>query len=38
MVSYIALADEQAHKTLSPRDIRGCETVADLGRLVGVSF
>ncbi len=37
MVSYIALADDRFGKTLSPRDIRGCQTVQDLAKLVGLA-
>ena len=37
MVSFIALADEHFGKTLSPRLFAGCDTVADLGKLVGFS-
>jgi acyl carrier protein len=36
MVSLIALADEKFGKSLSPRQIAGSETVADLERLVGL--
>lgn len=36
MVSFIAFADEHFGKTLSPRQFAGCETIGDLGRLVGI--
>jgi acyl carrier protein len=36
MVSFIAFADEHFSKALSPRQFVGCDTIADLGRLVGV--
>lgn len=36
MVSFIAFADEHFGKTLSPRLFSTCDTVADLGKLVGV--
>lgn len=36
MVSFIAFADENFDKTLSPRDIAKCDTVDDLGKLAGV--
>lgn len=37
IVSFIAFADEQFQKTLSPRQFTTCETLDDLGRLVGVA-
>jgi acyl carrier protein len=37
MVSFIALGDEHFGKTLSPRLFATCETVNDLGRLVGIA-
>jgi len=36
MVSFVAFADEHFGKTLSPRQFASCDTVSDLGRLVGV--
>lgn len=36
MMSFIAFGDEQFQKTLSPRQFAACETVNDLGKLVGV--
>lgn len=36
MVSFIAFADEQFSKRVSPRDIAAATTVDDLGKLVGV--
>ena len=36
MVSFIAFADEYMEKTLSPRTIGPCETVAELARVAGV--
>jgi acyl carrier protein len=36
MVSFIAFGDEHFQKTLSPRQFVTCETVNDLGKLVGV--
>ncbi len=37
VVSFIALADEHFGKNLSPRLFGTCDTVADLGKLVGVA-
>ncbi len=37
MVSFIAFGDEHFEKSLSPRLFGSCETVDDLGRLVGVT-
>ena len=37
MVSFIAFAHEHFGKTLSPRLFTTCDTVADLGKLVGVT-
>ena len=37
IVSFIAFGDEHFSKTLSPRQMTACETVNDLGRLVGVA-
>jgi acyl carrier protein len=37
MMSFIAFGDEHFGKNLSPRQFAACETVADLGRLVGVT-
>jgi acyl carrier protein len=36
MVSFITFGDEHFHKTLSPRQFATCETVNDLGKLLGV--
>ncbi len=36
MMGYIALADTASGKKLSPRQIRECETVADLAQLAGI--
>ena len=36
MLSFKAFGDEHFQKTLSPRQFATCETVSDLGRLVGV--
>lgn len=36
MIGFIAFGDEQFEKTLSPRQVGACETVKDLGALVGV--
>jgi acyl carrier protein len=36
MMSFIAFADEDFNKILSPRQFAGCETVDDLGKLLGV--
>ena len=36
LVSFIAFADEHFQKTLSPRQFATCDTVDDLGKLVGV--
>ena len=36
MISFIAFGDEHFKKTLSPRLFIGCDTVNDLGKLVGV--
>jgi acyl carrier protein len=38
MVSFIAFAHEHFGKTLSPRQFGACDTVEDLGKLVGVSW
>jgi acyl carrier protein len=36
MMSFIAFGDEHFKKTLSPRLFTNCDTVNDLGKLVGV--
>lgn len=36
MMSFIALADEKFDKQISPRAFVNCETVDDLGKLVGL--
>ena len=36
MMSFIAFADEDFNKILSPRQFVGCQTVNDLGKLLGV--
>ncbi len=36
MVEYIALADSNKGAKLSPRQIRDCNTVDDLGKLAGI--
>ena len=36
LVSFITFGDEHFHKTLSPRQFAGCDTVNDLGKLLGV--
>lgn len=36
MMGYIALADTASGKKLSPRQIRECETLADLAKLAGI--
>ena len=36
MMSFIALADEKFDKQVSPRAFTTCETVDDLGKLVGL--
>jgi acyl carrier protein len=37
MVSFIAFAHEHFGKTLSPRLFATCDTVDDLGKLVGIT-
>jgi len=37
LVSFIAFVDEYLGKTLSPRVIGPCETIADLARVAGVT-
>jgi acyl carrier protein len=37
LVSFIAFVDESLGKTLSPRVIGPCETIADLARVAGVN-
>jgi acyl carrier protein len=37
LVSFIAFVDEYLEKTLSPRAIAPCRTVADLARVAGVN-
>ena len=37
MMSFIAFADEKFGKQVSPRSFVNCETVDDLGKLVGVN-
>ena len=37
MVSFMAFAHEHFRKTLSPRLFANCETVDDLGKLVGIT-
>ena len=37
MVSFIAFADEHLGKTLSPRVIAPCQTIAELARVAGVN-
>lgn len=36
MMGFIAFGDEHFQKTLSPRQFATCDTVNDLGKLVGV--
>lgn len=36
MLGYIALADSNSGVKLSPRQIRDCNSIDDLGRLAGV--
>jgi acyl carrier protein len=36
MFSFITFGDEHFQKTLTPRQFATCETVNDLGKLVGV--
>ena len=36
MIGYIALADSNNGVKLSPRQIRDCNSVDDLGRLAGI--
>jgi acyl carrier protein len=36
VMSFIAFGDEYFGKILSPRQFAGCETVGDLGALLGV--
>jgi len=36
MMSFIAFGDEHFQKTLSPRQFAACQTVNDLGNLLGV--
>lgn len=36
MVSFIALADENFNKRVSPREIAAADTVDDLGKLLGL--
>ncbi|MFN7544153.1 MAG: phosphopantetheine-binding protein [Acidobacteriota bacterium] len=36
MIGYLALADSASGKKLSPRQIRECETIADLAQLAGI--
>lgn len=36
LVSFIAFGDEHFQKTLSPRQFATCDTINDLGKLVGV--
>jgi acyl carrier protein len=38
LVSFIAFVDEYLEKTLSPRAIAPCRTIADLAALSGVSL
>ena len=37
LMSFIAFVDEYLEKTLSPRAIAPCRTVADLARVAGVN-
>jgi acyl carrier protein len=37
MVSFIGFGDEHFRKTLSPRQFTTCETINDLGQLVGIT-
>jgi acyl carrier protein len=37
MVSFIAFADEHFGKMLSPRLFTTCDTIDDLGKLVGIT-
>lgn len=37
MFSFITFGDEHFQKTLSPRQFATCQTVNDLGNLVGVA-
>lgn len=36
MLGYVALADSNNGVTLSPRQIRDCNSINDLGRLAGI--
>ena len=36
MLGYVALADSNNGVTLSPRQIRDCNSIDDLGRLAGI--
>jgi acyl carrier protein len=36
MISFIAFADEHFGKNLSPRQFAQCNSINDLGRLVGI--
>jgi acyl carrier protein len=36
MIEYIALADTHSGLKLSPRQIRDCNSIDDLGRLAGI--
>ncbi len=36
MIGYIALADSNNGAKLSPRQIRDCNSIDDLGRLAGI--